>query len=78
MTEKKKEAVWNTYSEAEKKELEELCDHYRTFLTTCKTERESTLEAVKQAKAAGYADLAEIVKAGKKLSAGDKVYAVCM
>ena len=24
MTEKKKEAVWNTYSEAEKKELEEL------------------------------------------------------
>lgn len=78
MTEKKKEAVWNTYSEAEKKELEELCDHYRMFLTTCKTERESTLEAVKQAKAAGYADLAEIVKAGKKLSAGDKVYAVCM
>ena len=27
MTEKKKEAVWNTYSEAEKKELEELCDN---------------------------------------------------
>lgn len=78
MTEKKKEAVWNTYSEAEKKELQELCDHYRAFLTTCKTERESTLEAVKQAKAAGYADLAEIVKTGKKLSAGDKVYAVCM
>ena len=78
MTEKKKEAVWNTYSEAEKKELQELCDHYRAFLTTCKTERESTLEAVNQAKAAGYADLDEIVKTGKKLSAGDKVYAVCM
>ncbi len=74
----KKEAVWNTYSETEKKELQTLCDQYREFLTNCKTERESTAEAVRQAEAAGYKDLAMVLKKGQKLAAGDKVYAVCM
>ena len=78
MAEDKKEAVWNTYSEAEKKALQTLCDGYRDFLTTCKTERESTREAVQQAEAAGYRNLTEMIKAGQTLKAGDKVYAVCM
>ena len=61
MAEDKKEAVWNTYSEAEKKALQTLCDGYRDFLTTCKTERESTREAVQQAEAAGYRNLTEMI-----------------
>ena len=77
-TAKAKEAVWNTYTKQETAALEKLCAGYRDFLSSCKTERESTAEAVQQAQAAGYRDLAEVMASGKKLKAGDKVYAVCM
>jgi len=73
-----KEHVWNSYTEEEKQELQNLSDSYRDFLTKCKTERESVKEAVRLAKKAGYKDLAAIIKSGKKLAAGDKVFAVCM
>lgn len=73
-----KEHVWNSYTEEEKQDLQNLSDSYRDFLTKCKTERESVKEAVRLAKKAGYKDLSAIVKSGKKLAAGDKVFAVCM
>ncbi len=73
-----KEAAWNSYTKQEIAALEKLCTGYRDFLSNCKTERESTTEAVRAAKAAGYRDLAEVVAAGQSLKAGDKVYAVCM
>ena len=76
--EETKKAVWNTYTEKEKAELEEVSAAYRDFLTRCKTERESVAEAVCQAKKAGYRDLAEIIESGESLQPGDKVYAVCM
>ena len=76
--EEKKVPVWNQYSEEEKQALEALCTGYRKFLSTCKTERESVREAVKQAEAAGYRNLADVVAAGEKLQPGDKVYAVNM
>ena len=47
-------------------------------MTTCKTERESVKEAVKQAEAAGYRNLTDIIRSGEKLTAGAKVYAVNM
>lgn len=77
MAEEKKH-VWNTYSAEEKQELQKLCDSYRSFLTKCKTERESVKEAVQMAEKAGYKNLSDIIKAGKKLVPGDKVYAVWM
>ncbi len=77
MAEEKK-SIWSQYSEKEKQELEKLNQGYREFLSKCKTERESVIEAVKQAEAAGYRDLFEAVKSGETLSAGDKVYAVNM
>lgn len=77
MAEEKK-SVWSQYSVQEKQELEQLNQGYRDFLSNCKTERESVVEAVKQAEAAGYRDLFAIVRNGEKLSAGDKVYAVNM
>ena len=58
---KKKELPWSAYSEAEKKELEALSKGYIEFLTKCKTERESVREIIRQAQAAGYEDLEEIV-----------------
>ena len=85
MTEKKDKknsskttAVWNTYTEKDKKALEKLAAGYRDFLTDCKTERESTAEAIRAAEAAGYVNLSEVMAKGKKLQAGDKVYAACM
>ena len=76
--EEKKVPVWNQYSEEEKQALEALCTGYRKFLSTCKTERESVREAVKQAEEEGYRNLADVVAAGEKLQPGDKVYAVNM
>ena len=61
MAEEKK-SVWSQYSDEEKQELEKLNAGYREFLSKCKTERESVTEAVKQAEAAGYRDLMDVVK----------------
>lgn len=78
MNEEKKDSLWSQYSDTEKQELEALNKGYREFLTTCKTERESVKEAVKQAEAAGYRNLTDIIKSGEKLTEGAKVYAVNM
>ena len=78
MAREEKASVWSSYTEADKEALEKLAAGYRDFLSTCKTERESVVEAVRQAKAAGYRDLCDVLQAGEKLKAGDKVYAVNM
>ena len=75
---KKQDSVWSQYNEQEKQELEALNKGYREFLSSCKTERESVQEAVKQAEAAGYRNMAEVIAEGEKLVSGDKVYAVNM
>ena len=76
--EKQEKAVWNSYTEAEKEALASLNENYKDFLSSCKTERESTEEIVRQARAKGYRDLQEIIDGGESLKPGDKVYAVCM
>lgn len=78
MAREEKASVWSSYTEADKEALEKLAAGYRDFLSTCKTERESVVEAMRQAKAAGYRDLCDVLQAGEKLKAGDKVYAVNM
>ena len=65
---KKKELPWSSYSEEQKQELENLSKGYIEFLTKCKTERESVREIIRQAEAAGYEDLEEVVRTGKKLA----------
>ena len=74
----KTKEIWNAYSAGEKKKLEKLCNDYKDFLSTCKTERESVEEAVRLAELAGYRSLEDVIAKGGKLSAGAKVYAVCM
>lgn len=69
-----RENCWNSYSENELEELEKLNDDYRAFLDNGKTERECVKETIRQAKEAGYKDLQNIIKNGKKLKAGDRVY----
>lgn len=78
MAEDKKKSVWSEYSEQDKQELEQLNAGYLDFLSNCKTERESVKEAVAKAEEKGYKNLADIIKNGGQLKAGDKVYAVNM
>ncbi len=70
--------TWLGYTPAQKKELESLAKGYREFLDEGKTERECVKIAVREAKAAGYKDLSEIIAKKKKLKKGDKVYSVRM
>lgn len=70
--------AWKSYTEEQLKELEKLNKDYRAFLDVGKTERECITEIVKQAEAAGYMNLEEIIANKKPVKAGDKVYAVCM
>ncbi len=69
--------AWKKYGEADLAELEKLCGEYRAFISENKTERECVCASVKLAEAAGYVDLDQVTAEGRKLSAGDKVYAVC-
>ena len=70
--------AWKEYDKKDTKELEALCKEYRKFLNHGKTERECVKYIVELAKDAGYQDLDDIKKSGKKLKSGDKVYAVNM
>lgn len=74
----KQENVWKSYSPEQLKELEELSVRYRAFLDAGKTERECVKETVRIAKEYGYEDLDEVIRSGRKLAAGDKVYASFM
>ena len=73
-----RENVWNKYSNEELIELEKLCDDYRNFLDNGKTERECVNITIDMAKKAGYTDINDLIKSGKKVEAGDKVYASVM
>lgn len=66
--------AWTSYDETQLKELKELNEAYKDFLSKGKTERECVSLAVSLAEAAGYVDLNSITE----LKPGDKVYAVGM
>lgn len=74
----KKFSIWSEYSDDDKAAMESLAAGYIDFISRCKTERESVIEAVKCAEAVGYKNLNDVIKSGKRLKAGDKVYAICM
>ncbi len=70
--------VWAGYTQEQLTQLEALAKEYRRFLDKGKTERECVKESVALAEAAGYEDLEAVIREGKKLQPGDKVYAVNM
>ena len=55
--------AWKQYDEASLNELKEISRKYRVFLDNGKTERECVTETVAAAKAAGYIDLNDAIKA---------------
>ncbi len=67
--------AWIGYNTKEIKALETFCEEYKDFLTKGKTERLCTGIAVDMAQKAGYRDIREYIENGKRLKAGDKIYA---
>ena len=76
MEELKKELLFapknglTTLTAEQKAEMEDYCKRYRTFIDTCKTEREATSWTVEIAKANGFKE----AKPGMDIKPGDKVY----
>ena len=64
---------WLQLKDKEMKEVLKYNEDYKAFLDNAKTERLASAEIIRQAKAAGFVDLEELVKGGKKLKAGTKV-----
>ncbi len=73
-----KKNVWETYDTNQLKQLEALNREYRSFLDRGKTERECIDTIVNIIEAEGYQELETLVRSGKKLQRGDKVYSVWM
>ncbi len=70
--------TWETYSEEQLEEVDSFAKEYMDFLNNGKTERECIDQIVNTVESAGYQELEELIKAGKELKPGDKVYAVWM
>ncbi len=70
--------VWSTYTAEQLAHLEEINAKYRSFLDNGKTERECIDLIVNTIEDAGYVDLETMIKEGKTLKAGDRVYSTWM
>ena len=73
-----KKNTWETYSDKQLKEVEKFSKEYMEFLNNGKTERECIDVIVNKIEAEGYVELEQMMKAGKQLQKGDKVYSVLM
>ena len=68
--------AWAKYPEGEKREeVFRFAENYRRFISDCKTERECVKAIVSEAEKAGFVNLDTIIKEGKSLKSGDRVYA---
>ena len=74
----KKENLWLSYQDEDKQEMNRICEWYKKCLDEGKTERECTELIVKIAREHGYQDVKQIIKDGRKVQPGDKLYAVQM
>ena len=66
--------AWAKYDEAGMEKIEAFAKNYCAFLDHGKTERECVAQAVKAAQDAGFIDLKQATKEGRRLTAGDRVY----
>lgn len=73
-----KNYIWEKYDEKQMKKLESISGEYRKFLDNGKTERECIDTIVNMIEAEGYQELESLMKTGKKLKKGDKIYSVWM
>lgn len=66
--------AWENYSDENLLELEELCNEYKSFISSNKTERECVNYFIDECIKHNFKDLREAVKKGEKLKKGDRVY----
>ncbi len=67
--------AWEGYNEQQVQELERLASEYIAFISENKTERRCSDAAVALAQQAGYVALDQVISEGRRLAAGDKVWA---
>lgn len=70
--------TWETYTAKQLKEVDAFAGEYMDFLDNGKTERECIDRIVNTLEDAGYQELSAMIKDGKKVKAGDKIYSVWM
>ena len=70
--------TWETYNAKQLKEVDTFAREYMDFLDNGKTERECIDQIVNTIEQAGYQELETLVKSGRELKTGDKVYSVWM
>ena len=70
--------IWEEYKGERRKKVDDFCDDYRRFISECKTERECTRFAIKEAERHGFVSLKSKIEKGEKINPGDKVYSVNM
>ena len=66
--------AWTKYDERTKALVMQTAKNYIAFLNQGKTERECAAQAVQMAQKAGYQNLKDVIRAGRALRPGDKVY----
>ena len=66
--------VWKEYDQKKLKEMNNLCESYKDFISKAKTERLCVDYAIAEAKEAGAIDLNKAIKDGSRLEPGDKFY----
>ena len=66
--------AWEAYPAKKRKPVMDFAEEYRVFISENKTERECAASFVEKAKAAGFTDIKDAVKKGKKIKQGDRLY----
>ncbi len=66
--------IWEKADEKLKGDIYQYCEGYKSFLNSCKTERESTKFILSEAEKKGFISLDEIMEKHIKLTPGRKVY----
>ena len=70
--------AWEHLAEGERAKVMAFAVKYKAYLDAGKTERECVTEAVRLAKEAGFEDVNAILREGRQLKAGDRVYQAWM
>ncbi len=70
--------IWKEATQKKVRDIDKFAAGYMDFLNNGKTERECCDLGVSMLEEAGYVELSKVIKSGKKLKAGDKVYTTQM
>jgi len=73
--EKKYEYAWDSYSKEDLSKVFALSEKYKDFMSKCKTERECVDEFISLARQQGYINIEDVIREGRTVKAGDKIYA---